>query len=79
LRRAFHEWLGVSPQQYVFGYRMEQARHLLETTEWPIHEIAHHLGFRSAPTFTRVFKENFRVPPAQYRQGIRPESVVNLS
>lgn len=79
LRRAFHEWLGVSPQQYVFSYRMEQARHLLETTEWPIHEIARYLGFRSAPTFTRVFKENFHVPPVQYRHSARPESVVNSS
>jgi AraC-like DNA-binding protein len=79
LRRAFHEWLGVSPQQYLFAYRMEQARHLLETTDWPIHEIAHHLGFRSAPTFTRVFKENFHVPPAQYRQDSRPQSVAHVT
>lgn len=79
LRRAFHEWLGVSPQQYVFSYRMEQARHLLETTEWPVHEIARYLGFRSAPTFTRVFKENFHMPPVQYRHSARPESVVNSS
>jgi AraC-like DNA-binding protein len=78
LRRAFHEWLGVSPQQYVFGYRMEQARHLLETTDWPIQEIARHLGFRSPPTFTRVFKENYHVPPAQYRQGIRLDGMVSL-
>lgn len=76
LRRLFHQWLGVSPQDYLVTRRMDIARHLLETTTMPVAAIATSLGYSSAPSFARIFRGVYGLAPAQVRQTLPVKSEV---
>lgn len=53
---------------YINSFRTEEARRILDSdTEEPIAEIAVRLGFGTARTFQRAFKERFDMTPSQYR------------
>lgn len=70
-RRAFHGWVGVSPQTYVTRARLEEARRLLLVTDLIISVVAERVGFSSLSYFTRLFKQQFGIAPAQYRKMAR--------
>ncbi|MBI5831465.1 MAG: AraC family transcriptional regulator [Armatimonadetes bacterium] len=70
LRRLFHAHLGQSPHDYLQTRRLEAARHLLETTDQPVGTIADHLGFGSAPHFTRLYKKVYGLGPRDYRKRL---------
>jgi len=46
--RLFKASTGSSPHQYVIRRRVERARLLLATTDWPLAAVARHVGFASA-------------------------------
>lgn len=64
---CFRRVLGSSPIEYVVNYRMEQALHLLDTTERPVWEIADLCGFGDASYFGKIFRRKTGRSPAQYR------------
>lgn len=45
LARRFTEEVGMSPGRWLIQQRVGQARHLLETTDLPVDEIAGQVGF----------------------------------
>jgi len=69
-RRLFAKWMGQPPQQYLHAHRLEQARQLLETTDFAISGIAHRVGFSSASHFARIFRLTFGNTPEQYRRSV---------
>jgi AraC-like DNA-binding protein len=68
MRRGFHRWLGMSPQEYLLRARLDAACRLLETTDHSIAAIAERVGFESLSYFTRRFKENFGHTPGRHRR-----------
>lgn len=74
-RHLFQQWIGLPPQQYLHQRRMERARHLLETSDFPIGEVAYQLGFSSASHFTQAFKSTYDITPTRYRQSFLRSSV----
>jgi len=70
-RRLFHQWVGMSPQQYLTQHRIEVAQQLLKTTDLTMGRIALQVGFESVSHFTRLFKRHCAVSPARYRQVAR--------
>lgn len=74
-RRAFHAWVGVAPQTYVTRARLDEARRLLLTTDLIISVVAERVGFASLSYFTRLFKQQFGVTPAQFRKMARQPSI----
>lgn len=68
LCRFFKEVSGVSPIQYLIGYRIERASHLLVNTTLPILQIALDCGFENASYFIRKFKEVKGCTPKEFRQ-----------
>jgi AraC family transcriptional regulator len=65
--RLFKASTGFSPHQYVVGRRIERARLLLSTTNWPLTVIAHAVGFAHENHLARHFKRLTGLIPSSYR------------
>jgi transcriptional regulator GlxA family with amidase domain len=66
--RRFRAATGYSPMEYVQTLRIEEAKHLLETTRTPIEMIAVEAGYEDPNFFRRLFKRRVGITPARYRQ-----------
>lgn len=71
LTRAFRRGFGQSIGEYVRELRIARARHLLETSEMTIGEIAHATGFADHSHFARTFKKYTGRSPQSYREEHR--------
>jgi AraC-like DNA-binding protein len=69
-RKAFKNYTGIAPHQYLLQLRIEKARLLLSDPSLSIKEIAALLNFESAFYFSRLFKEKMGVGPEQYRKNL---------
>ncbi len=68
LSKIFKEVTGVSPINYLILIRLQQARQLLMTKEYPIKEIARAVGYEDAYHFSKSFKKQYGVSPSALRQ-----------
>ena len=68
--RNFKQYMKISPAQYILSLRMVNAQSLLENTEYNIGEIAEIVGYDNPLYFSRVFKKEYGVSPAQYRKNL---------
>ncbi|XEC93946.1 helix-turn-helix transcriptional regulator [Paenibacillus tarimensis] len=68
IARCMIEIYGLTPQQYLLHYRIDQAKLLLIRTDWPVAKIAEETGFRQTPHFSRTFSEYTGISPLQYRK-----------
>ncbi|MCO6479867.1 MAG: helix-turn-helix transcriptional regulator [Phaeodactylibacter sp.] len=66
-KREFREAYGMSPGRWLRGRRLQHARLLLETTDWPVSEIAHNSGFENASHFSQAFRAQFGHSPSEWR------------
>lgn len=77
--RLFSRTIGESPAVFVRRIRIEKARHLLSTTEQPVHEIAIACGYSNAAAFCRAFARVVGCPPAEFRANpFRIEDAVGI-
>lgn len=67
LSHIFTSDVGMGPIKYLRLLRMDQARHLLETSYLSIKEIGFHVGLNDESHFVRDFKKVYGVAPSQYR------------
>ncbi|GLY30507.1 helix-turn-helix domain-containing protein [Kineosporia sp. NBRC 101731] len=77
--RRFREATGSTPARWVTDQRLDEARRLLETSDWPVDRIAQECGFGSPVTLRQNFAARFATSPAGYRrtfQERRPQAVV---
>jgi AraC family transcriptional regulator len=65
--RLFKESTGLSPHQYVLGRRVERAKLLLATTNWPRLSIAHASGFANESHLARHFKRVTGMTPGHFQ------------
>ena len=68
LVHVFKQYKGVSPINYLISKRVECAKELLETTNYPIAQIAESSGFSSQSYFSQVFKKATNMSPNEYRK-----------
>ena len=71
MRRAFSAEFGVSPVQYAQTQRLLLAKRLLTDTALPVTEVAYASGFGSLRRFNALFKQRYRIQPAQLRRHMR--------
>ena len=69
--RRFREETGMTPTEFVASVRIDQARALLEQTDWPIERIAARSGFGSSDALQRAFAQRLRSTPREYRRQRR--------
>ena len=67
-RKKFKEYTGVSPAQYQIQFRVNKAKDLLITSNQPIKEIAHNVGFEYSDYFYRLFKQKTGFTPSDFRE-----------
>lgn len=61
LSTLFKEKTGMNMGAYIEGLRMEKAKELLQSTQWPVTEVATRCGYSDSGYFTKVLK-NMREP-----------------
>ncbi|MFG3507983.1 GlxA family transcriptional regulator [Streptomyces sp. NPDC047821] len=69
--RRFREEVGISPGQWLTQQRVERARHLLESTDLPVDEVARDAGFGTAQSMRQHLQATLGVPPTVYRRTFR--------
>ncbi len=66
--RRFRETTGSTPARWILARRLDEARGLLESTDWSIARIAAVCGFASAVTFRQNFAAHYATSPTSYRR-----------
>ncbi|WP_145499513.1 GlxA family transcriptional regulator [Streptomyces sp. CFMR 7] len=69
--RRFREEVGVSPGQWLTQQRVERARHLLESSDLSVDQVARDAGFGTATSLRQHFQAALGVPPTVYRRTFR--------
>ncbi len=68
LYEIFRNELKVGISKYILHRRMHKAKKLLKTTDLPIAEIAHSVGFADYNYFSRIYKKTYGKAPKYYRK-----------
>lgn len=69
--RRFADEVGMSPGRWLIRQRVDRARHLLETTDLPVDEIAGQVGFAGGTSLREHLHAAIGVSPLAYRRTFR--------
>ena len=67
LIHTFTKQVGMSPISYLIEKRINEAKSLLETTNYSIKDIGSIVGFSNSSYFSQMFKKQTNLSPKQYR------------
>lgn len=76
LSRIFSKTFHCNFCKYVNQTRLNYVVTYLETTDIPITQLCLDCGFESQRTFNRVFKEEYKVTPREYRSRMKERSQI---
>ena len=71
LKSCFKRQFGCSITQYIQGWRMSQAEHLLIDTDLTMGQIARMIGYTTSSRFAERFKKSTGILPIEYRRLAR--------
>lgn len=66
--RVFQKETGVGPASFVEMARVDRAKALLETSDWPLARVAERAGFGSVEGLHRAFNKRVGATPGEYRE-----------
>lgn len=66
--------IGSTFKQYLVYVRMENAKHLLKTTDLTISQISEKLGYEYSSSFCKAFYHQNQISPTMFRTQIRKEN-----
>ncbi len=72
LSRIFKESTGISLQKYIANTRLQASRELLIQGR-TVAEAATAMGYADIASFSRAFKQYFKMSPMQYKKSIRKQ------
>lgn len=65
---VFKEYTGKTFTKYMNKFRCEKIMKQLTATSIPLPELSEKYGFSSAAQLTRIFREEYGMPPSEYRK-----------
>ena len=66
LKEGFKQIYGDTVYSFLFDYKMEQARKLLESNQYNVNEVGLQVGYSTASHFIAAFKKKFGTTPKKY-------------
>lgn len=69
LYNLFHEYVQMTPKEYLERLKLNKASDLLTQTNWTMERIAEETGYADAPTFSKAFKRRSGIPPTEWRHN----------
>lgn len=69
----FKRLLDQPPMQYLSQWRLQLAAQQLKSTDVPVKTVADRSGYESEAAFSRAFKRQFELAPAEWRRRQRDE------
>lgn len=66
LKEGFKQIYGDTVYSFLFDYKMEHSRRLLETNQYNVNEVGTQVGYSSASHFIAAFKKKFGTTPKKY-------------
>lgn len=70
LKEGFKQIYGDSVFNFLFHYKMEYARKLLETNTYNVNEVGLKVGYSTSSHFIAAFKKKFGITPKKYVQSL---------
>ncbi|MFF9275837.1 GlxA family transcriptional regulator [Streptomyces griseosporeus] len=70
--RRFHDEVGISPGRWLIQQRVARARHLLESSDLSVDQIAGAVGFATGASLRQHLHAAIGVSPQAYRRTFRP-------
>ena len=71
LIRLFRSHFGKTPGRFLMEIRLNQIRHLLDSTELTLSEIARRCGYGSDMALSLAFRRENGIPPGEFRNSRR--------
>jgi len=65
LKVGFRTFFNQTPYNISLENRLQEAKHLLDTSEMNIGEIAKYIGYKYTASFTKAFIKRFGIPPKE--------------
>ena len=75
LVHVFKKHFDTTPIHYLIDKRIDESKHLLETTHHTVSQISNIVGFNSQSYFTQTFRKKMGCTPAEYRKRERKSSL----
>ena len=73
LRRLCQQRLGRSPMQQLTYLRVQQAAHLLATTDKRVEDVAFDVGYQNSFAFSNTFKRMTGFRPSRFQRSRKPK------
>ena len=67
LQRRIKQATGLTPIEFLREARLNHARHLLESTQQTVSEVAYHCGFNDPKYFSRFFRHSTGMSPSEFK------------
>ena len=66
LKEGFKQVYGDSVFSFLFDYKMEYARRMLESGQYNVNEVGLRVGYSTASHFISAFKKKYSTTPKKY-------------
>ncbi len=71
LQEGFRVLFAKTVTEFIRHVRLENAKHLLDTTDYNISQIVYTIGFSSRSYFSKIFREKYKISPSKYKNHLK--------
>ncbi len=76
LKEGFKQIYGDTVYSFLFDYKMEHSRRLLESNQFNVNEVGLKVGYSTSSHFIAAFKKKFGTTPKKYVMSLNKEQLI---